>query len=118
MNVLMGHATAIQLNELSQCSYQPLAEVFHEILPREMVHAALGENGVKRIFETNGAAKREVQSFFEYWRPRVAASFGAPESKRFDMLKKFGLRHRANDELLNEWRKGIDQYLRNVKIVD
>ena len=28
MNVLMGRATGIQLNELSLCSYQPLAEAF------------------------------------------------------------------------------------------
>lgn len=110
MNVLMGRATGIQLNELSLCSYQPLAEAFLEILPREQRHAELGEEGIKRIAEDE-AGRDEVKASFDYWLPRVEASFGAPQSERFEMLNKFGLRHHSNEDLLGEWQKGADQYL-------
>ena len=110
MNVLMGRATVVQLNELSQCSYQPLAEVFLEILPREKRHAELGEEGIKRIAEGD-TGKREINACFDYWLPRVEASFGAPKSERFAMLNKFGLRHHSNEDLLGEWQKGVDQDL-------
>jgi len=104
MNVLMGHATVIQLEELANASYQPLANAFAEILPRERRHKELGEEGVARLLET-GADRSELKSSFEYWRPRVATSFGAKESERFSLLKKFGLRQRSNAELLVRWEE-------------
>ena len=113
MNVLMGRATAIQLKELAQCSYQPLAEAYLEILPREERHAALGEEGVKKIAETSDG-RSQLSASFDYWLPRVAASFGGSESDRFDMLKKFGLRHTENDKLLDQWRADIDSYMQSA----
>ena len=110
MNVLMGRATVVQLSELSQCSYQPLAEAFIEILPREKRHAELGEEGIKRITESD-TGKREINACFDYRLPRVETSFGARDSSRFDALKQFGLRHRSNEDLLGEWQKGVDQDL-------
>lgn len=111
MNVLMGRATVVQLSELSQCSYQPLAEAFLEILPREKHHAELGEEGVTNILGAGDDAKARIDASFNYWLPHVAASFGARDSARFDALKQFGLRHRSNEDLLGEWREGADQYV-------
>jgi ring-1,2-phenylacetyl-CoA epoxidase subunit PaaA len=41
MNFLMGRATVVQLDELTGCSYQPLADTVAEILPVERRHAEL-----------------------------------------------------------------------------
>lgn len=111
MNTLMGQATIIQLEELSRVSYQPLADVFEEILPRETRHAELGEEGVARLIEQDANAARGVRESIDYWRPRVAASFGAVGSPRFDMLSRCGLRHRRNEELLLEWEKRVDRFV-------
>ena len=109
MNVLMGKATVIQLEELTRLSYQPLAETFDEILPRERRHMELGEEGVARLLET-GAGKASLKASFDYWRPRVAESFGAKDSERFPMLEKFGLRHRSNADLLEEWQEAVEAF--------
>lgn len=101
MNVLMGKATVVQLEELSHCSYQPLAEVFREILPRERRHMELGVEGFARLQESHA---EKLQESLDYWRPRVAASFGGEASDRFATLKRFGLRHRANADLLGDWQ--------------
>ena len=111
MNVLMGRATIIQLDELSHCSYQPLAEAFHEILPRETRHAELGEEGLKKLYAEG--AKSEIAASVDYWRSRVAASFGAAGSSRYEMLKQFGLRQTNNEQLLDAWNNAINKSLNN-----
>lgn len=105
MNVLMGRATVIQLEEFAEGSYQPLAEALREILPRETRHAGLGEEGLRRIVERGG--RDEAQASIAYWTPRVAASFGTGESRRLDLLRRFGLRRRSNETLLARWREDV-----------
>src|SRR5690606_23376430 len=106
MNVLMGRAVVIELKELERVSYQPLAEVFRTITPRETRHAELGLEGLKRIVETP-EGRAEAQESVDYWLPRVAASFGVSRSARHDMLAKLGLRHEPNEALLARWQADI-----------
>lgn len=105
MNVLMGRATIIQLKELAHCSYQPLAEAFQEILPRETRHAELGEEGLKKLAEEGG--REDIAASMDYWRPRAADSFGGAHSQRFELLRKFGLRRTENEALREEWENDI-----------
>jgi 1,2-phenylacetyl-CoA epoxidase catalytic subunit len=102
MNVLMGLATGVQLDEFARVSYQPLAEAFRAIAPREARHAELGLEGLTDIAgsEDGHAAARAA---IAYWQPRVADSFGTVNSTRFDTLNRFGLRHRPNGALLADW---------------
>jgi 1,2-phenylacetyl-CoA epoxidase catalytic subunit len=104
MNVMMGAATVIQLGDFAQCSYQPLGVAFREILPRERRHAELGEEGLRKLAARGEDERRAIDDSVTYWWPRVAATFGSPKSERTELLKRFGLRRRANEELLEEWR--------------
>lgn len=107
MNVLMGAAVTIQLEELAGISYQPLADEFRTILPRERRHGELGIEGLRKLL-SDDAEKPVVDASVAYWMPRVAASFGHAGSKRYDALNRFGLRHKTNDALLAEWREKIE----------
>ncbi len=102
MNLLMGLAVDVQLGELQGVSYQPLAEQFREIAPREQRHRELAEEGLQRLLaiEDNRA---DAQSSVNYWWPRVATSFGQQTSAKFDALKAFGLRGRTNADLRATW---------------
>ncbi|MDE3239510.1 MAG: phenylacetate-CoA oxygenase subunit PaaI [Paracoccaceae bacterium] len=102
MNVLQGLAAGVQMTELTRVSYAPLAEVFREIAPREARHVELGLDGLKEI-AARAEGRAEARAALAYWRPRVAASFGIAGSDRFDMLRRFGLRHAPNEELLARW---------------
>ena len=115
MNVLMGKAVNVQLDEFSRVSYAPLAEVFRGIAPREAHHAELGVEGLKQIVTTE-EGRASAKSSVAYWRPRVAASFGAADSRRFDLLKRFGLRHTPNAELLAKWNAVLDVALVEAKL--
>ncbi len=105
MNVLMGRATVVQLTEAAEGSYQPLADAFREILPAETRHAALGEEGLKRIVADIGAGA--AQASVAYWSPRVAATFGGTDGARFDLLRRFGLSRMRNADLLTRWREDM-----------
>ena len=110
MNVLMGLAVGVQLEEFAKVSYAPLAEAFRFIAPRERRHAELGLEGLAKIAASeNGRA--EARAAVAYWRPRVAASFGGAGSARFATLQRFGLRHRPNEALLADWSAGLDEAL-------
>lgn len=106
MNVLMGRAVTLQLGEFAEVSYQPLAEAFRAILPREARHAELGLEGLRRLIEDPGERPR-VQASLDYWHPRVAASFGQPGSPRFERLRRLGLRHSPNEVLAERWRSDV-----------
>jgi ring-1,2-phenylacetyl-CoA epoxidase subunit PaaA len=116
MNVLMGKAGVIQLRELSHVSYQPLAEVFRRILPREARHLELGIAGLERI-AANPAERDAALASITYWRPRVAASFGLSGSARFGTLARFGLRHTPNETLLAEWQADVEAQLSALKLI-
>ncbi|WP_334195370.1 Phenylacetic acid catabolic protein [Pararhodobacter sp.] len=106
MNVVQGLAAKVQLAELSQVSYQPLAEVFRAIAPVEARHAELGIEGLAQIAQTEGG-RAAAEASLAYWLPRVAAGFGAANSARFERLSRLGLRHRTNAAMLADWEAEI-----------
>ena len=115
MNVLMGRAVGIQLAEFSNVSYAPLAEVFREIAPREARHAELGQEGLIRIVSTE-EGRKAARASVDFWKPRVAASFGQAGSARFETLKRFGLRRRPNEALLADWTAEVDAMLSTLRL--
>jgi ring-1,2-phenylacetyl-CoA epoxidase subunit PaaA len=115
MNVLMGTAVGIQLQELSRVSYAPLAEVFRAITPREASHTRLGLEGLRKICSSEDGRHAAAQSV-AFWRPHVAATFGSARSARFETLKKFGLRHQTNEALREAWEAEVGRYLAELRL--
>ena len=99
MNVLMGNATVLQLGDLAECSYQPLAEAFRAILPRERRHMELGVEALRGLV-ADPSARVGVAASLAYWHPRVAASFGSAASTRFETQRRFGLRRAPKNPIL------------------
>ena len=99
MNVLQGLATGIQMSELTRVSYAPLADVSARFLLGKRDMRNSGSRVCERIAATV-EGKKSVRGAIDYWKPRVATTFGIAGSRRFDTLRKFGLRHTPNEELL------------------
>jgi len=115
MNVVQGLAAEVQLAELSQVSYQPLAEVFRAIAPVESRHVQLGIEGLARIAAT-AEGRAAAQGSLTYWRPRVADGFGSANSARFERLARMGLRHRTNEALQAEWAAKLEALLADLSL--
>lgn len=116
MNVVQGLAARVQLAELAQVSYQPLAEVFRAIAPVETRHAELGIEGLAQIAATEEGRAAALASL-AYWRPRVAQGFGSVTSARFERLSRLGLRHRPNDAMLADWGAALDATLADLSLI-
>ena len=114
MNLLMGSAVVIQLDELVRVSYQPLAEAFRTIRPIETRHAELAQEGMPGVIDSVG--RDDVQTIIDYWWPRVAASFGSENSAKFATLRSMGLRHVPNQELRETWVKAAKARLAELDL--
>ncbi len=104
MNLLMGHAVGVQMDDFATLSYQPLAEAFRVIAPIEAHHVDLAHKGLQRLLDS--ADKTPVQASVDYWWPRVAASFGSASSassSRAERLKAIGLRRTDNAQQRSSW---------------
>jgi 1,2-phenylacetyl-CoA epoxidase catalytic subunit len=110
MNMLMGMAVAVQLGELTDCSYAPLCAVMTEVADRESAHAAAGETALSQAIERS-RTPQPAQVAVDYWYPRVAHTFGRVDSMHFERYRQFGLRTHTNAELLNRWVANIDPRL-------
>jgi len=113
MNLLMGRASVIQLDELTRGSYQPLADAMKRIVAAERRHAELGEAGLRKVLADDGD-RTAAQASVDYWFPRVAATFGRTTSDHFDAYRKYGLRERSNEELLAHWQDDIAGILNDL----
>ncbi len=115
LNVLMGVATVVQLDEMKRVSYAPLADAFRAIAPREARHVELGVNGLREIVAREGG-RAEALSMLEYWHPKVSATFGQAGSQRFETLARFGLRHEKNEKLREIWAQRVRDLLLPMKL--
>ncbi|WP_135079675.1 Phenylacetic acid catabolic protein [Terasakiella sp. SH-1] len=113
MNMLMGLASSIQLEEISHCSYAPLAAAMGEIAAVEAEHAELGRKGLAKAIE-NGYSLEAAQASVDYWYSRVAATFGKSDSQHFDQGKAYGLRRTPNADLLAKWESRIAEQLARI----
>ena len=59
---------------------------------------------------------KELSYAVNYWYPRVAASFGRPATERFELYRKFALRHHSNEELLARWKDAIAGVLSKLEL--
>ena len=113
MNVVMGTAVNVQLEELTRISYQPLGEAFRYIQPRERRHTELGIEGLRNLL-SDQSNRATIEQSLAYWKPRVADSFGSMKSVRFEALQRFGIRHTRNEDLQRRWQTELDETLRTL----
>lgn len=106
MNLCTGLAVCVQMEELRQVSYQPLAEAIREVLPIEQRHTELAEEGVARLLEKKETAA--VKSALDYWTPRVMAIFGDAAPDHMTQLRGWGLRHRSGTEMGQDWQSRLE----------
>lgn len=115
MNVLQGLAANVQLEELVQVSYAPLAEVLRDVAVVEQRHTDLGVEGLANLVK-EGENQDQIESSVAYWLPRVAAGFGQVNSSRFEVLRQLGLRHDDNETLLKRWQDLVAEKLEPLGI--
>src|SRR5699024_10624429 len=115
MNVLQGLAAQVQLAELAQVSYTPFSEAIRAIQAGEKEHLEQGIEALKDIL-ANADYRHEVPDSLGYWRDKVSAGFSQAHPERYEMLKKFGIRHQSNERMLKEWTERLSQLQQTLNL--
>lgn len=110
VNWLVGASLAIQLGDLADGSYRPLAGAIDGMAGAEEELAGLSEDFLRQAIQRDGRPT-PAQAALDYWYARAAATFGHRESERFALYRRYGLRREPNDVLLGRWRTLIDPRL-------
>jgi ring-1,2-phenylacetyl-CoA epoxidase subunit PaaA len=116
VNWLVGASLAIQLSDLADSSYSPLALALSGMPQAEERLAATAQPLLAAAIRRDGKAG-PAQAALDYWYPRAAATFGHRDSDRFATYKRYGLRKESNEVLLKRWGSLIDPQLAALGLV-
>lgn len=119
MSVLIGKAGQIQLQDLSQISYTPLAEAFSAIKLVAQRHTSISRIELLRLAKgayKNGTSEA-LKASFHYWLSKAQAIFGSCNSERFERLKNFGIRHRSNTGMLAEFNLRAEELRQSLRLI-
>jgi len=86
----------MMIEEMGHSSYQPLAQMTHQIIIDEHGHVAHGYRIVKEIVERDGA--QAVQPHFEQAWAMALDLFGRSDSQRSKAYLHWGLRQYSNEQ--------------------
>ena len=106
MNVLQGLAAAVTLEEMAASPTPPSPRPSATSPRARSATPSSASTGLADIAATE-EGRAAARGAIAYWQPKVADSFGAANSARFETLKRFGLRHRPNEALLADWTASV-----------
>lgn len=100
---LQDRGAGVQLKDALTSSFGPWAEVNDRIMLEEEDHLKHGE---KTLAELRREYPVLVDREIDLWLPRVIATFGKPESKFDDQLRKYRITSRTHEEKLRDFLDG------------
>lgn len=111
---LLGETAVLELmEELADCSYKPLANIFPDIIKDEKVHVAHGYRIVRDACRTPDGLAEAQETLDRYW-PMVLDLFGRSESRRSKQFREWGLRKTSNEELRQAFVDGMQPRLQKL----
>ena len=73
-------------------------------MPEEKFHAKFGEDFTKELITTE-EGKKEIQDAINRYYPMLPAFFGRAGSKNNALYRKWGIKKRKNEEMLQDYLK-------------
>jgi ring-1,2-phenylacetyl-CoA epoxidase subunit PaaA len=102
IKLLADLAEIIQVEDLAMCSYHPLRNVARMTMPEERFHAQFGKDFTSELLETE-AGRKEIQDAVDRYYPYLPAFFGKPVSRNNEIFRKWGIKHRTNLEMRDDY---------------
>ena len=102
IKLLADLAEILQVEDLLECSFHPLRNVARMTMPEEKFHAKFGEDFTKDLISSE-KGKKEIQDAINRYYPMLPAFFGRAGSKNNEIYRKWGIKKRKNEEMLNDY---------------
>ncbi len=113
---VMGAASVLQIEEISQCSYAPLAEKMALIRTQESKHVEWAHLALREAVQ-NPEMKAAAQVLLNYWYPRVQDTFGRVDSDHIAQYQRYKLRQSTNSQLAQAWQKTIAEAMTELGLM-
>ena len=104
IKLLADLAEILQVEDLLECSFHPLKSVARMTMPEEKFHAKFGEDFTKELIASEDG-KKEIQEAINRYYPMLPAFFGRAASKNNELYRKWGIKKRKNEEMLEDYLK-------------
>ncbi len=104
IKLLADLAEILQVEDLLECSFHPLKNIARMTMPEEKFHAKFGEDFTKELITTE-EGKKEIQDAINRYYPMLPAFFGKAGSKNNALYRKWGIKKRKNEEMLQDYLK-------------
>ena len=104
IKLLADLAEILQVEDLLECSFHPLRNVARMTMPEEKFHAKFGEDFTKELIE-NESGRNDIQDAINRYYPMLPSFFGRAGSKNNEIYRKWGIKKRKNEEMLNDYLK-------------
>ena len=97
-------AEIIQVEDLALCSFLPLRNLSRMTMPEQRFHAQFGKDFCTEICESE-EGKKKVQDAINRYFPMLPSFFGRPNSKNNEIYRKWSIKQRKNEEMLEDYMK-------------
>ena len=102
IKMLADLAEILQVEDLLHCSFVPLRTVARSTMPEERFHADFGVEFCTELCKTP-EGKAQVQAAIDEYFPYLPAFFGAANSKNNEIYRKWNIKLRRNEEMLDDY---------------
>src|SRR4051794_6874567 len=102
IKMLADLAEILQVEDLLHCSFVPLRNIGRITMPEEKFHAQFGKDFCTELCKTE-AGRQEVQAAIDHYAPYLPKFFGAAGSKNNETYRKYGLKERTNEQMLEDF---------------
>ena len=112
---LIDRVGEYQLDEFTDCSFEPLNKVLPAILREEKGHVSFGLYKCRDLIDQGRAD--EVQAAIDRWYPEALDMFGNAKSKRDHKYIKWGLKRRTNQQAREQYIAEAEPIIRELGLV-
>ena len=109
-------AEILQVEDLAHCSFLPLRNLSRMTMPEERFHAQFGEEFCTELCATP-EGKQEVQDALDRYFPYLPLFFGRAGSKNNEVFRKWGIKARSNEEMLEDYMRRAGQLAEKLGLV-
>jgi len=102
IKLLADLAEILQVEDLAHCSFHPLRNLSRATMPEERFHAQFGKDFSTELCQT-AEGRKAVQDAIDRYFPMLPAFFGRPKSKNNEMFRRWGIKQRTNEEMLDDY---------------
>jgi ring-1,2-phenylacetyl-CoA epoxidase subunit PaaA len=115
LKAIVDLAEILQMEDLLECSYEPLKDLSVKLMPEEKYHAGFGRNRMTELCKTP-EGKAEVQKAVDIIFPFALPFFGQSKSSNNELFRRWGIKQRTNGMMRGDFICRVEELLKELEL--